>query len=608
MTFKMKGLAAAMICASFALAGCEGDDGTPGATGPAGATGATGAAGADGVDASRTAISLSFLGRGFNPDAEFDESATEIVDFDPATGQAFVVNAQAGGVDVYSLAAPANPTFSESIDVAADVAAAIDGVAAADLGAVNSVAIHGASNTMAVAIAAEPETNNGYVAFYQTSDSTFLAAVEVGALPDSVAISPDGNTVVVANEGQPSDDFTVDPDGSISVIDISGGAAAVTANDVRTLGLLAETIDFATARQADPGIRFSGPGAIAARALEPEYVTISDDSSTAYVSLQENNAIVEVDLVEGAISGAFALGFKDHRLPGNELDVTNRDDVINIRNWPVFGVYMPDGIATYTVNGVNYVLTANEGDSRDYAAHVDEIRVKDITDNGTNSIDLPLADVLSFGADYNQDGVVDASDFLEDEALGRLKIITDLGVTGANCDTTGTAPQNCTFEAFYSFGGRSFSIFNADTEELVFDSGNDFERITAQRFPANFNAQNDSNNFDSRSDDKGPEPEGVELAVIDGRTYAFINLERVGGVMVYDVTEPERSEFVQYITNRDFTLADADLDAGVTDLGPEITHFISAEDSPSGNALLLVSNEVSGTLAVYQIDVRQISN
>jgi len=600
MNFKMKGLVAAMICASFALAGCEGDDGSPGATGPAGATGATGAAGADGVDASRTAISLSFLGRGFNPDAVFDGSAAEIVDFDPATGRAFVVNAQAGGVDVYSLAAPASPIFVEELDVAADVAAAIDGIAAADLGAVNSVAIRSASNTMAVAIAAEPETNNGYVAFYQASDGTFLAAVEVGALPDSLAISPDGNTVVVANEGQPSGDYTIDPEGSISVIDISGGASTVAAANVTAVtfdGLVAADI---------PGVRISGPGGGIAAALEPEYVTISDDSATAYVSLQENNAIAEVDLATGTLTDIWALGFKDHRNPGNELDVSNRDDVINIRNWPVYGVYMPDSIATYTVNGVPYVVTANEGDSRDYAAHVDELRIKDI--GGTNSLSLPLADVLTFGADYNQDGVVDASDFLENEALGRLKIITDLGVTGANCDATGTEPQSCTYEALYAFGARSFSIFNAESQSLVFDSGNDFERITAERNPAGFNASNDSNAGDDRSDDKGPEPEGVELAVIDGRTYAFINLERVGGVMVYDITEPERAEFVQYVNDRDFTLADAELVAGATDLGPEITHFVSAEDSPSGNALLLVSNEVSGTLAVYQVDVRSISN
>ena len=602
MNFKLKGLAAAMICASFALAGCEGDDGSPGATGPAGATGATGAAGTDGVDASRTAISLSFLGRGFNPDAAFDGSAAEIVDFDPATGRAFVVNAQAGGVDIFSLAAPANPAFVEALDVAADVAAAIDGIAAADLGAVNSVAIHSASNTLAVVVAAEPETNNGYAAFYQASDGTFLAAVEVGALPDSVAISPDGNTVVVANEGQPSGDYTVDPDGSISVIDISGGASTVAAANVTS-------VTFDGFEAADiPGVRISGPGGDIAAALEPEYVAISDDSATAYVSLQENNAIAEVDLETGTLTDVWALGFKDHRNPGNELDVSNRDDVINIRNWPVYGVYMPDGIATYTVNGVPYVVTANEGDSRDYAAHVDELRIRDITDNGTNSIDLPLADVLSFGADYDQDGDVDSIDFLEDEGLGRLKIITDLGVTGANCDATGTEPQNCTYEALYAFGARSFSIFNAETQTLAFDSGNDFERITAERNPENFNATNDENNFDNRSDDKGPEPEGAELGVIDGRTYAFINLERVGGVMVYDVTEPERSEFVQYITNRDFSLADADLDAGVTDLGPEITHFISAEDSPSGVPLLLVSNEVSGTLTVYQIDARSISN
>ncbi len=602
MTFKMKGLAAAMMCASVLLAGCEGDDGAPGATGPAGATGATGAAGADGQDATRTAISLSFLGRGFNPDAVFDESAAEIVEFDPATNKAFVVNAQAGGVDIYDLSAPASPTFAEALDVAADVAAALEGVAAADLGAVNSVAIDTASNTMAVAIAAAVEQDPGYVAFYQASDNTFLAAVQVGALPDGVAFSPDGTKVVAANEGQPSDDYTNDPDGSISVIDVSGGAASVTAANVTTV-----TFDGLTAADI-PGVRISGPGGDIAAAMEPEYVAISADSTKAYVTLQENNAIAEVNLASGTLTAVWSMGFKDHRNPGNELDVSNRDDVVNIRNWPVYGVYMPDALATYQVNGVNYVVTANEGDSRDYAAHVDELRIKDITDGATNGIDLPLADVLSFGADYDQDGDVDALDFLEDEALGRLKIITDLGTTGANCDATGTAPTGCTYTALYAFGARSFSIFNADTKELVFDSGSDFERITAQRFPENFNAQNDSNDFDSRSDDKGPEPEGVELAVIDGRTYAFINLERVGGVMVYDVTEPERSEFVQYITNRDFTLADADLDAGVTDLGPEITHFIGAEDSPSGVPLLLVSNEVSGTLAVYQIDVRQIGN
>jgi len=602
MTFKMKGLAAAMMCASVLLAGCEGDDGAPGATGPAGATGAAGAAGADGQDATRTAISLSFLGRGFNPDAAFDGSAAEIVDFDPATNKAFVVNAQAGGVDIYDLSAPASPTFAEALNVAADVAAALEGVAAADLGAVNSVAIDTASNTMAVAIAAAVEQDPGYVAFYQASDNTFLTAVQVGALPDGVAFSPDGTKVVAANEGQPSDDYTNDPDGSISVIDVSGGAASVTAANVTTV-----TFDGLTAADI-PGVRISGPGGDIAAAMEPEYVTISDDSATAFVSLQENNAIAEVDLATGTLTDVWALGFKDHRNPGAALDVSNRDDVINIRNWPVYGVYMPDAVATYTVNGVPYVVTANEGDSRDYAAHVDELRIKDITDDPTNGIDLPLADVLSFGADYDQDGDVDALDFLEDEALGRLKIVTDLGTTGASCDATGTAPTGCTYTALYAFGARSFSIFNAESQTLVFDSGNDFERITAERNPAGFNASNDSNDGDDRSDDKGPEPEGIELAVIDGRTYAFINLERVGGVMVYDITEPERAEFVQYVNDRDFTLADADLDAGVTDLGPEITHFISAEDSPSGVPLLLVSNEVSGTLAVYQIDVRQIGN
>lgn len=149
---------------------------------------------------------------------------------------------------------------------------------------------------------------------------------------------------------------------------------------------------------------------------------------------------------------------------------------------------MPDTIASYSFNGETYIVTANEGDARDYDTWSEEIRVKDM--------------ILT--------GDIDAADIQADEDLGRLNV----------------------------------------TSTLVFDSGNDFERITAARNPAFFNSNNDENDFDSRSDDKGPEPEGLALGSINGQTFAFIGLERVGGIMVYNISNPEAPQFVQYINNR----------------------------------------------------------
>ena len=107
-----------------------------------------------------------------------------------------------------------------------------------------------------------------------------------------------------------------------------------------------------------------------------------------------------------------------------------------------------------------------------------------------------------------------------------------------------TPVAGCVYEDLYSFGSRSFTIWDTSTGRPVFDSGSDFERITAQQLGGSFNASNDSNDGDDRSDDKGPEPEAVEIASINGNTFAFIALERVGGVMVYNITNPQNAEFV----------------------------------------------------------------
>jgi hypothetical protein len=198
-------------------------------------------------------------------------------------------------------------------------------------------------------------------------------AVEVGALPDMLVFTPDGKRVLVANEGEPNDAYDVDPEGSVSIIDLPNDITKLTQANVRTA-----TFDKFNDAELDPSIRIFGPGATVAQDLEPEYITVSKDSKTAWVALQENNAIAVLDIDSGEFTALRGLGFKDHRLPGNELDVSDRDKQINITNWPVFGIYQPDAIASYDYQGRTYIVTANEGDARDYDGFSEEFRVKDL--------------------------------------------------------------------------------------------------------------------------------------------------------------------------------------------------------------------------------------
>ena len=603
-------LLGSVLSGAILLAGCNGDDGDTGPQGPQGPAG---------QDATSSFINLSFLGR-FSTN-EFDESAAEIVSYDAETQQAFVVNANSGQIDVLNISSPSTPTLAMSLDVAADVANAVATVASADdLGAANSVAVSG--NTLAVAIEADDKQANGYIAFYQT-DGTFLSAVEAGALPDMVTFTADGNTVLAANEGEPNDDYSNDPEGSVTLIDISGGAAAITQADVTSLSFADFNEGGSKSGDLDESVRISAKAESVAQDLEPEYIVTDSANETAWVIMQENNAIGMIDLATQEIVSVKGLGYKDHSLPGYELDASNRDNGINIKNWPVRGLFMPDAADSYEVNGVTYIVTANEGDAREYLTeteteeaclaeggfefdegdclhYLDEIRLKDIEDTGAT---IELENLTTFAADVEE--------LAENENLGRIKIVADMGVSDCATDsieTTGQPGEGCVYEALYTYGARSFSIWNGETGELVFDSGNDFEVITASRLGEDFNATNDENGGDDRSDDKGPEPEAVEIATIDGKIYAFIGLERVGGIMVYNISNPQAAEFVQYISTRDFSvdieeLVESGDFSAAGDLGPESIHFVSAEDSPSGEPLLLVGNEVSGTTAIFNVNI-----
>jgi len=527
-----------------------------------------------------TTVELSLAGT--HETGVFGESAAEIPAFDAATGRLFVVNAEKGAVDVLRVGADGAPA-AETV-LSAEGLRTADGSATDEGATVNSVAVSG--GVLAVAVEAADKTGLGWVAFFDTTTLSYLGGVRVGALPDSIAFSPNGAYAVVANEGEPADDFSADPEGTISVISVPKNArqfARLTQDAVRTVDFRA----YDTGTALPEGVRVFGPdvqvpagqepaGRIA-RNLEPEYVTIDDTGRTAYVSVQEANAVVAVDLKSATLKDVWALQLTDWSKDG-VLDASNEDKAITLQNQPVLGVPMPDGVDTYRYRGQDLVVTANEGDSREWGDFVDAARVKD----------LELCT-----AEYP-----DAAALQKKPALGRLNVVTDLGYD---------ADRDC-FSQLHAFGGRSFSIYTADGTRL-FDSAGMIEEQIAQliadgELPESaFNANNDETpSFDSRSDDKGPEPEAVVVGRVQGRTYAFVGLERIGGVMVFDITDPTKATYVDYVNERNWDAEGDDAAAGLGDMGAEGLTFVPANESPSGIALLVVANEVSGSTTVYEVN------
>ena len=514
-----------------------------------------------------------------------DFGAAEIPAYDATSRRVFVVNAQLEQIDVLDVSDPSMPTKLGSIELS---------------GRPNSATVF--AGLLAVAVEASPKTDPGTVVLYRAScDPTVPANCEplneitVGALPDMLTFSPNGRYLLVANEGEPEGD--VDPKGTVSVIDLRKGIDRPIVNTVDFTPLDGGPVPVGVIVQT---------GKLPSVDFEPEYITVSENSKTAWVALQEANAIAEIDVKNATLVAVRGLGFKNHGLPQNSLDVSDRDNAINLCTWPnVFGMYQPDGIAAYKVKNRYYIVTANEGDSRD----ADAARVGD----------LPST---SFDSTF-------PSSVRNSRNLGRLTVNRNLGL------------ESGIYKQLYVYGARSFAIWS-DTGELVYDSANEFERIIAS-FPSAppsplvlngpavpaapaatcpvpsgtlpsappastpFNSNHEAGpSFDNRSDNKGPEPEGITLGRIGERTYAFVGLERTSGIMVYDITDPAAPAFVQYVNPRNFAAVYALPDdpgdwqeAG--DLGPEGLAFIRAEDSPIATPLLVVANEVSGTTTVYTI-------
>jgi len=465
-----------------------------------------------------------------------------VAPFDSASQRLFA-NLEQNQITIIDISTPSSPDSVGTIDISPFGTLALN--------------VSVANNLVAVAVQGVTKQDSGSVVFFDTNGS-FVNQITVGPAPGMLSFSSTGRYLLVANEGVPSSDYLNDPEGSISSIDLINGPT----NPITThIGFGDYNIGGTLESSFPNGVHIYGPNATRAQDMEPEFIAISDDAQKAYISLQENNAVMVIDIPLAKIDTIFALGYKDHNAAGNEFDASDNDGFINLSNWPVQGMYQPDGMAFYTVNGNDYFLTANEGAARKYfPGFSEEVRVADLSLNPANFNDIFL---------------------LQNETnLGRLNVTSSFGDIG----------EDGVMEKLYSYGGRSFSVWNATTGSLVYDSGKEFEEKIALLQPAIFNSVGSSLTFDSKSDNKGPEPEDVVIGKLGSRTLAFIGIEQTGGFMVYDITDPTTPVFLVYEAS------------APGDLGPEASVFIGAQQSPTGKALLVVAHETSSTLAIYEIE------
>lgn len=525
--------------------------------------------------------------------------ASEIVAFDETSDQLFITNGALNRIDIVDVAIPATPSLVRSVDMSSYGSG------------VQSVAVGNGIVAAAVEVAPTVGIDNrrtaisGRVILLDTT-GRILNNIAVGVLPDHVSFTPDKKTILVAGEGEPicslenaatpsptleakDPALASDALGTVSLIDVSNGAVSATVS----------TLDFSTFDKTAllaEGIRVFFPGSTAAQDLEPEYITTNAAGTRAYVTLQEANAIAIVDLVNKTILDVAPLGYKDWGAAGLLIDTSDKDNQaltgasMNLQSYagvPLKGMYMPDTIASMQKGGETFLLTANEGDDRDYTCFTEKYRLGD-TSLATNWSTGTVSSLLNTNA-----------------KLARL-------------NSTNAFPTKAAFDAIYTYGGRSFSIWNS-SGALVWDSGSQIEEIIARDYPTAFNSDSSDTagsallmvqgqvaRIDGRSDDKGPEPEALAVGTIGAQTFAFVGLERMGGIMVYDVSNPTAPSFVRYknAALEGLALTPANnTTPGSYDVSPEGMVFVPAAASPNGKPMLIVASELSGTTTMYEVRV-----
>ena len=534
-----------------------------------------------GYENGTAALNLTQIARYSAGQYNVDGGVMEIVAYNQATEWAYAINGQSGKLAAIPLAGlTAGAHVEELTGTEIDVKALVEAEDSTfQYGDMTSVAISPDSTTLAAALQAQGSNDAGRVALFTCEEDgslTLEALVETGAQPDMVTFAGDG-VVLTADEGEPREGYgenIADPKGSVTVVDVEAQESTV---------VDFSAFDSQRDQLAEDGIVLK-KGSAPSVDLEPEYIAVS--GGKAYVTLQENNAIAVLDIESQTFEGVYSAGFEDHSTTAIDLD--KKDDAYDPQTYEsLLGIRMPDGIAAFTVEGTTYLVTANEGDAREWG---DE-------DQGTFYLSEDERD-------FGEEGVTSPTGAITAENSG----LEGKVVFFKTEDFDGLDP-----EKDYVFGGRSFTVFQATENGLeeVFTSGDDFEALTAQYVPEYFNASNDNAVLDDRSGKKGPEAESVTVGTVDGKTYAFVALERTGGVMAYDVTDPEAITFVNYVNTRDFGTTvegfeeyeDGELDKWVTggDVAPEGLLFLDAASSPNGEPLLLAACEVSGTVAVYQL-------
>ena len=468
--------------------------------------------------------------------ANADGGVAEIAAYNPDNRTAYIVNGQDGLL----YAVPVNDDGSFGSPAKFQVKDLIDGFTYGDM---TSVAVDTAADHIVIALQAENYADPGRIAVLDY-EGNLIQSYETGVQPDMVTVSKDGKWILTADEGEPREGYAegiTDPQGSVTVVNTQTGETKV-----------ADFSGFDSSELAKQGILFAkvdGEILGAQNDLEPEYIALDPDGTKAYVTLQEANAVGILDLASASFTDIKGLGFQDFSREDQAVDFVEDGTYQPSTYKDVLGVRMPDGISAFQVNGKTYIATANEGDARDWPGFSNEAKAELTDTNG--------------------------------QTAGKVRVL-DPELT-AGLDTGKT----------YVFGGRSFTIYDADTMDVVYDSGNEFESRTAAYLPQWFNCSNDDIDIDSRSAKKGVEPESVTVGQVGDKLYAFIGLERIGGVMVYDVTDPANASYVNYINTRDFSS-----EIGGDD-SPEGLAFISSNYTGSGKPMLLAACEVSGTVAAY---------
>lgn len=485
----------------------------------------------------------------FSNGAEGSNSA-EIVAFDPTTDKLYIANSIGAKMDIVNFSNPSAPVLLNSVSIT-------------PYGNLNSLTVH--NGVVAVAVENTNPQLNGKIVFFD-QNGTYISDVTVGAMPDMITFNNDYTKVLVACEGEPKSDYSIDPEGSVGIVDVTGGYATLSAANVTMVNF--QSFNGQEAALRTQGIRIFGPGSSAAQDFEPEYITISEDNATAYVSLQENNAMAVINIATGTVSAIRPLGAMNYANGNNGLDASDQTAGIFIGSAPIKGLFMPDALAHASIAGTEYIFSANEGDAREYTA---------------------ITEVARLSATPLDASIPDQNILKHNQFLGRIN------VSNASGDTDGDGD----IDDIHVFGTRSFSIWNAQTGALVFDSKDLIEQITSHHptLSGLFNASNSAGAAVSknRSDDKGPEPEGVAAAVINGNHYLFVSLERIGGVMLFNVDVPSAPVYVGYYNNRSAA-------TNGPDRGAEGIITIHKEDSPTGKEIVILANEVSSTLSVFEIN------